>query len=159
MSSNALALCVRAAVIALTLCLFILLLSMLPSIGQDAIRAYPEYAYWSVPWTIFAWLCSAPLFVLFYFVWKVSGAIKREEVFSFKVAKWIKNAAYILFGDIAFFFFGNIALALTGRNHPYLMVVSIVLIILGIALALAAAVLSRYIAKAAILQEESDATV
>jgi hypothetical protein len=132
---------------------------MLPSVGTDFIRQYPEFASWRLPWTLFAWIATLPLFALMAYVWKVSGAIERDEVFTFQVANWIRIGSLLLFSDVAFFFCGNIALLAAGKSHPIIIAISLLLDVLGIALALAAAVLSRYITKAALLQEESDSTI
>jgi hypothetical protein len=132
---------------------------MLPSIGPELSASFPLYERWRLPWTVFLWLSSLPCFAVLVFIWKVSEAIKKEEVFTFQVAKWIRASSYLLFADVCFFFSGNIILQLFGLNHPGIIICSMFIDVLGIALALAAAVLSRYVTKAAVLQEESDATI
>jgi hypothetical protein len=83
----------------------------------------------------------------------------RDEVFTLTVARWIRTSAVLLFADVAFFFAGNLALFALKMSHPGIVLCSLLIDIIGIALALGAAVLSRYITKAAALQEESEGTI
>ena len=61
--------------------------------------------------------------------------------------------------DAALLFVGNVVLLLLNMNHPGILLLSVIGDIFIIALALLAAVLSRYLTKAAILQEESEGTI
>jgi hypothetical protein len=159
MSSKALALSVRVAAAAIVLCLLALLAATFPSVGADFIFGYAISESWRTPWLVFVWAASMPLFAIMSYVWKVSGAIGREEVFTRQVARWIKTSSILLFSDVAFFFCGNLALLIAGKSYAIILAGTLLLDVLGIFLALAAAVLSRYIVKAAALQEESDATI
>ncbi|MDR0935398.1 MAG: DUF2975 domain-containing protein [Oscillospiraceae bacterium] len=107
----------------------------------------------------FLWVAAIPCFVILLYVWKVSTAIWRDEVFTLKTAKWIKNSAILLLCDAAFFFLGNIYLLFIGLNRVEILILSVLASIFGVSLALLAAVLSRYITKAATLQEDSEGTI
>lgn len=159
MSSKTLCNMVRFAVIATTLCALFISLFLLPSWGKSIVDANPEFANLYFPWMGFLWVVILPCFVILFFVWKVSGAIKREEVFTFETAKWVRISAVILFSDAGFFLAGNIILSLINMNHPGILLLSMLGDMFAIALALLAAVLSRYITKAAVLQEESEGII
>lgn len=83
----------------------------------------------------------------------------RETVFTFQTAKWVKTGAVLLLSDIVFLFVGNVVLLLLNMNHPGILLLSVIGDIFAVALALLAAVLSRYLTKAAVLQEESEGTL
>jgi len=159
MSSKTLCVWVRIAVIAVALCGLVLCAYLIPLWGVDIATANPEFENWYLPWLLFLWVVSLPCFSILIFVWKVSGAINREEVFSSKTARWIKISAVLLFADVGLFFIGNLTFWLIGMNHPGILLLSMLVDIFAIALAVLAAVLSRYITKAAVLQEENEGTI
>ena len=159
MSSKSLCQIVRTAVIAVTICGLITCGYILPAIGADIIQSNPEFTHWYLPWLIFLLITSMPCFVILALVWKVSSAIKQERVFTFQTARLVKIAAMIMFCDVIFFFAGNFVLFLLNMNHPGIFFLSFFVDVFGIALALSAAILSRYLTKAAVLQEEADGTI
>jgi hypothetical protein len=123
------------------------------------IQGDPQLAGWFWPWLIFAWLFTVPCFVILVFIWKVSGAVIRESVFTLQTAKWVKTGAILLLADVAFLLVGNVVLLLLSMNFIGMLLLSIIGAMFAIALALMAAVLSRYLTKAAVLQEESEGTL
>jgi hypothetical protein len=145
---------IAAAICGLFLCSFVI-----PSWGGDILAANPELSGWFWPWLIFAWASSVPCFAILFFVWKVSGAVIEETVFTAKTAKWVKTGALLLLSDSAFVFVGNVVLLLLNMNHPGVLLLCVMGDIFAFALGLLAAVLSRYLAKAAALQEESEGTL
>jgi hypothetical protein len=138
----------------LFLCLYVI-----PSWGRGIIVTNPEFGGWFWPWLIFAWLVALPCYAILVFVWKVSGSVMSETVFTFQTAKWVKTGAVLLLSDAVFLFAGNIVLLLLNMNHPGILLLSVIGDIFAVALALLAAVLSRYLTKAAVLQEESEGTL
>lgn len=159
MSSKNLGSLMRVSVIAATICGLFLCLYVIPSWGRSIITVNPEFSSWLWPWLVFAWLVALPCFAILVFVWKVSGAVICETVFTGQTAKWVKIGAVLLLSDAAFLFVGNIVLLLLNMNHPGILLLSVIGDIFAVALALLAAVLSRYLTKAAVLQEESEGTL
>ena len=159
MSSKTLCYLIRFAVVATAACTLFTLLFIMPSWGLSTVKANFEFDGWYMPWFIFVWTASIPCFAILIFIWKVSGAINRDEVFTIKTAKWIKTSAVLLFADAGFFFVGNILFLLLNMSHPGILLLSMVGDIVAIVLALLAAVLSRYITKAAELQEVSEGMI
>ena len=159
MSSKTLSGLLRAAVAASGLCALYIALTVIPSLGKSIIELNPEFAHWYWPWLIFCWLVSLPCFAILGLVWKASGAIRDETIFTLKTAKLIKAGAILLFCDAGFFFTGNVVLSLLGMNHPGILLASLLGDIFAVALAVFASILARYVTKAAELQEMSDGTV
>jgi hypothetical protein len=159
MSSKTLGNLMRVSVIAAAMCGLFLVSFVIPSWGQDLISANPEFNGWFWPWLIFAWAFSLPCFAILVYVWKVSGAVIQETVFTVRTANWVKTGAFLLLGDAAFVFLGNVVLLLLNMNHPGILLLCVFGDIFAFALGILAAVLSRYLTKAAVLQEESEGTL
>jgi hypothetical protein len=150
---------VRIAVIIVVLCGGVACFYFLPSFGTNLTTRFPEYADFYYPWLIFLWIAAAPCFFFLALVWKLSTVIKREQVFTHKTAQLVKTYALILSADVIFFVMGNIVFLLLDMNHPVVLLLSVIIAIFGLALAVLVATLSRYLTKAAALQEEVDSTI
>ena len=153
MSSKALCGWVRAATIGVSACFLVLMGYVVPVLLDS------EHSPGYTPWLIFLWVCALPCFAVFACVWKVSGEIKREKVFTLRTARWVHTAAILLFADVGLFFIGNLVFIIIGLSRPGILMCSLLIDIFGVSLALAAATLSRYLTKAAVLQEESEGTI
>ncbi len=159
MSSKTACFCVRAAVIVLALSGLIIFGLFIPAEGAFALEESPEEAVLIWSWLIFLWCVALPCFAVLVYAWKVSTAIKKEQVFTMRTAKWVKAAALLLFADVGLLAAGNLAFVILGMNAPAIVLMSFFIIILETTLATFAAVLSHYIAKAAAIREENEGTV
>ena len=159
MSSKTLGNLMKVSVFAAVVCGLFLCLFIIPSWGASITGADPEFGGWFWLWLIFVWLFSMPYFTILVYVWKVSSAVIRDTVFTIQTAKWVKTGAVLLLSDAGFLFAGNVVLLLLNMNHPGVLMFSVISFIFAVALALLAAVLSRYLTKAAVLQEESEGTL
>ncbi len=159
MSSKTLCFWVRIADIGVAFCALLICAFLLPVQANAMIHEDPMAAGFVWPWIYFLWAVAIPFFVILVYVWKVSTAVKNDQVFTIQTAKWIKTGSLILFADIGLFFLGNAVFAILEMSGPPIVMMSLIIIIFGIAMALCAAVLSRYILKAAALQEENEGTV
>ena len=159
MSSKTLGNLMKVSVLAVAVCGLFLCLFVVPLWGYSVIDSNPEFGGWFWPWLVFTWLFSLPCFAILVYIWKVAGAVIGDTVFTTKTAKWVKTGAVLLLSDAAFLFVGNVTLLLLNMNHPSVLLLTIISAIFAIALALLAAVLSRYLTKAAILQEECEGTL
>jgi len=159
MTSRTLGNLMRISVIAAAVCGLFLCIYAIPACGRGIISEYPELESWFLPWLIFAWMVALPCFAVLFLIWKVSGAVINETVFTFRTAKWVKTGAVLFFCDAALLFIGNVVLLLLNMSHPGILLLSVIIDIFAIALAMLAAILSRYLTKAAVLQEESEGTI
>ena len=159
MSSKVLCNLVRTAVIMVAICGIIVCYYLLPSLGTFIKDNNPGYANFYFPWLIFLWVTIVPGFVVLVFIWKVSTAIKLDTVFTLKTASFFSKCTVILFCDVVFFFAGNIVFLMLGLNHVFILFLSLIAGIFGITLTVLMALFSRYLTKAATLQEEVDSIV
>jgi len=157
MSSKTLCAWVRFSVAAFACC-GAFFLAVLPLWTKDYLSArYGLLA--SYLWLGFLLFAAMPCCAVLVLVWRVSGAIRDETVFTARTAKTIGTAAAWLFGDAVFIFSGNIALLFVNFNHPGVILAALAVVFVLIAFGVLAAVLSRYIQKAADLQEISEGTI
>lgn len=126
---------------------------------DSVIDMYPEFTYCKVPWLVFLWLTAIPCYGVLILGWKVASNIGADRTFCMENAKCFQWVSALAVGDCLFFFAGNIVLWLLNMNHPGVICLALIVIFFGIAVAVAAAVLSRLVRKAADLQEESDLTI
>ena len=147
------------AVVAVSVCGIAVGFWIIPSWGKAIIGANPEFSAWYWPWLVFSWIVGLPCFAVLIFIWKVAVAIKQEAVFTLLTAKWIKTASILIFVDVAVFFCGNVLFVCLNMSHPGILLASMLADILAVSLGLLAAILSRYITKAAALQEVSEGMI
>ena len=106
---------------------------------------------------VFYWLTSVPCFGVLVLGWLVTMQMKKGELFREKTAKLIQWATVILFVDIIVFFVGTLIFFLLKWNE-LIFLYSLVAVV-GMFVVLFLAVVSHYISKAAVLQEESEGTI
>ena len=130
-----------------------------PSYGQAIVDDYPEYAnrYW--PWLLFLWGSGIPCYAVLVIGWKVATKIGLDQSFSMENASYLKWVAWLAAGDAIYFFLGNLILLFLDMSHPGVTLFSLIISFGGVAVAVAAAVLSHLIQKAADMQEENELTV
>lgn len=130
-----------------------------PSYGQAIVDDYPEYAnrYW--PWLLFLWGSGIPCYAVLVIGWRVATKIGLDQSFSMENASYLKWVAWLAAGDAIYFFLGNLILLFLNMSHPGVTLFSLIISFGGVAVAVAAAVLSHLIQKAADMQEENELTV
>lgn len=146
-------------IIGFAICGLIIYAVVIPLLGKDIIERHAEYTYWYTPWLLFLWGTGVPCFVALFLGWKVAKNIGLDKSFSNENAVIFKWVSVLAVGDSLLFFIGNIIFLLLDMNHPSVLIMSFIIIFVGIAVAIAAAVLSHLIKKAAVLQDQSDWTI
>lgn len=111
------------------------------------------------PWLYFIWASGIPCYVVLFLAWQIAANIGLNHSFSYKNAGLLKWISIIAAGDATFFFIGNIIMLLLKLNHPVIVLFSLIIVFVGISIAVASAVLSHLVSKAAALQEENDLTI
>ena len=159
MEQKGLATWLKIIIIGVGLCGLVVYFVVIPSFGQSMVYDYPEFANRFLPWLVFLWITAIPCYAAFVFGWKIAVNIGRDKSFSGENAKYLKWIAWLAAGDGIFFFVGNIAMLLADMSHPGVALLSLIVVFAGVAIAVAAAVLSHLVQKAALLQEQSDLTI
>ncbi len=132
---------------------------VVPELGNDFVSHYPEYINGCYLWLGLLWLTAVPCYIVLYLAWKISNNIGKDNSFSKENAVSMKYISTLALGDSIFFFAGNIIYLIIGFNHPSVVLAALVVVFIGVSIAVAAAVLSHLILKAANLKEENDLTI
>jgi hypothetical protein len=133
--------------------------AVLPLLGQDLLKSYPEFSARFWPWMIFLWLTAIPCFAVLGCGFKIAAEIGADRSFSFKNAALLKTVSLLAASDSAFFFAGNLVFLLLNLSHPSVVLGACLVVFVGVAIAVAAAVLSHLVEKAARMNEEQELTI
>lgn len=132
---------------------------VVPLFGLSLREQYPEFSNRFYPWLAFLWAAAIPCFAALAAAWKITENIGKDRSFSEENAALFPQDLHFIRGGRRIFFAGNLALLLLDMSHPSVVLFSLVVVFGGIAVAVAAAVLSHLSKKAALLQEQSDFTI
>ena len=149
----------KAIIIIIGLCGLIVYFGILPDCGSWMQDSYPEFASWHWPWMIFLWITAIPCYAILVLAWKIAVNIGENRSFSSSNAALLQGIAWLVAGDILFFFLGNVVFFFMSMNHPGIFLISLLICFVGFSVTVAAACLSHLVQKAADLQEQSDLTV
>lgn len=141
------------------LCGLIVYAVVVPMYGDHLRTLYPEFSNRFLPWLIFLWASGIPCFTVLVFAWRIATNIEKDQCFSNQNARLLKWISILSATDAAFFFVGNVLLLLLNMSHPGVVLASLVIVFVGVAFAAVSAVLSYFVKKAAVLQEQSDWTI
>ena len=141
------------------LCGLLVYALILPQCGLSLRARYPEFSDRFWPWLIFLWATGIPCFAVLMDAWKIAGNIGKDRSFSEENARLFQKISVFSAADAGFFFVGNLILLLLDMSHPSVVLFSLIVVFAGVAVAVAAAVLSHLVKKAALLQEQSDWTI
>lgn len=159
MEQKGLATWLKIILVGVGICGLVVYFVVFPSYGESLVNDYPEFSNRFWPWLIFLWISGIPCYAVLLFGWKIATNIGRDQSFSNANAKYLKWIAWLAAGDGIFFFVGNIVLLFTNMSHPGIALFSLLVVFAGVAVAVASAVLSHLVQKAAVLQEQSDLTI
>ena len=159
MTQNTLSKWLKAIIIGLGIFGVLVYGSVIPECGDMLVSMYPEFSYCYYPWLIFIWITGIPCYAVLVFAWKVAVNIQNDNSFSMENARLMKWVACMALSDVTFFFIGNVIFLFLNMNHPSIMIASLLIVFIGVAVAVAAVILSHLIAKAAVLKEQTDLTI
>ncbi len=159
MSQDTLAKWLKAIIIGVGIFGVIVYGGVIPECGEMLVTMYPEFSYCYYPWLIFIWMTGIPCYAVLVLAWKIAANIQKDNSFSVHNARLMKWIAGMALGDVTFFFIGNVVFLFLNMNHPGIVLGSLLIVFIGVAVAVAAVVLSHLITKAANLQEQTDLTI
>ena len=134
-------------------------LGVLPGVGSWMVDLAPEFGGYFWPWLIFLWILSVPCYMALWMAWKIFTDIEKDKAFTMENAKRMGNVSFLAAADAVLLVVGNVVYLILHMNHPGVLLASFFIALVGIAIAIAAAMLSHLIRKAARLQDESDWTI
>lgn len=132
---------------------------VIPVLGKDLVVAAPEFSNRYYPWLIFLWVTAIPCCGALLCAWRIASNIGRDRSFSKDNARLLKWISILAGGDALFFFVTNLVYLFLDMSHPGVVLLSLLVAFVGVAVTVAAAVLSHLVEKAADIQEENQLTV
>ena len=146
-------------VIFMVICGVALCAGVLPLAGKELAMKYPEFAYCYYPWLVFLWIMALPCFAALRLAWKIFVNIEKDHSFCMENADYLKKISFLAGADAGILFLGNVLFLLLSMSHPGILLGALLVVIVGVGVSVAAAVLSHLVRKAAVLQEQSDLTI
>lgn len=159
MNQSALSKWLKLIIVVVGLCGLFVYVWVIPSLAQMMAGNYPEFAFCFWPWLILVWITALPCYGVLAFGWRISENIGNDRSFSIENAKCLKWVAIFAAADTGFFFVMNIVFWLLNMNHPGIVLMSLLVLVIGAAISAVSAALSHLVRKAADLQEQNDLTI
>ncbi|SCP97213.1 DUF2975 domain-containing protein [Anaerobium acetethylicum] len=159
MNQMSLAKWLKVITIGVGVCGLIFYFGIVPYLGSGLAEQNPELAHAFWPWMVFIWLTGVICYIALFDFWQICCEIGADNSFSEKNALKLKRISQLAAGDSALFFAGNILFLLLDMNHPGIVLLSLLLVFAGIAVAILSAALSHLVLKACDIQDENNLTI
>ena len=161
MKQKTLALLLKIAIISVLICMGLVYCWIVPEVfGRPLAEAGDgEFAYLFPVWLTLISITALPVLAALVLAWIVSHNIGNDRSFCMANAKLLAAIAILIGADVLYFFIANVVMMFCNANHPGVLLMSLIVCVVGTAMAVAAAALSHFIRKAAELQEQSDLTI
>ena len=133
---------------------------LVPALGRELAREFPEVAWLFWPCLGAFWLTCLPVLAALVLVWRMAARIGRDNSFCRENARDLKRICWLALGDTAAYLVGTIAIWALKVGFPPIFLMGVLAILLvGVAIAVVAAILSHLIQKAAELKADQDLTI
>ena len=130
-----------------------------PFLGNGIALANQEIAYLYWPCLIFVWVTAVPFYVALVESWRICGEVQKGRAFCERNVKRLKQISRLALAECIIYFAALAFLAVSNLLHPAVLLLILVILCIGFAIAVFAAVLSHLTAKAGALQDENDLTI
>jgi hypothetical protein len=104
-------------------------------------------------------MTSIPCYAAIVCGWQIADEIAKDNSFYTKNANLLKLISIFACSASAFFFIGNIIFLFLNMNHPGVILLSLFVVLAGIAITVTTALLSHLVYKAARIREENVLTI
>lgn len=113
--------------------------------------------YWQ--WVIFALLSAVPCYLVLIEGWKIVNRIEKDNSFCVENAEGLSRVSFYALIDSAYVFIGNVVLMVLGLSRVSVFFLTLLIVIVGVSVGVAAAALSHLVRKAALLKQENDSFI
>lgn len=155
MSRKRLAGWLKVIVFGLAVCGLLIYFLVIPRIGRALAEQNPQFSYCFLPWIIFLWITAIPCYAALAWGWSIACEIGRDRSYSMKNATSLKRIMVAAILDTGVFFIGNVIFLCLNMNHPSILLASMLICVIGTAIAIVAGALSHLVAKAAAQKKTS----
>lgn len=137
----------------------ILCFCMAPAVGRDIAKANPELDYMFWPCLIFIWISAVPFYTALVQCWLICNEIQKDKAFCSLNVKRLKRIGKLALSECLLYFAALVILAFMDLLNFGILIVIVVILCIGFAIAIFSAVLSHLAAKAGSIQDENDLTI
>lgn len=159
MKRSVLAKCLKCIEIFIVLVGAFFYINMLPSIIRDQVAMFPEYASWEAPCVAAVSLTAVPILIGLVAFWQICTDIARNQSFSRKNGKRLSIIGACAIADTVYFSIVSLLLFGFGAYNPGLMLLSVMIMLIGLAASIAAFLLSHLVGKASAMEDDIKLTV
>lgn len=132
---------------------------IVPSVCADASARYLQYANCFLPWILFSFVTAIPCYAVLVLGWQIAKSISDDKAFVMKNSAKLRVIAFLALATSVYLFAGSTIFFVMNMLHFTVFVCTLLITFIGVAISVAAAVLSFLVQKAAKLQEDSDLTI
>lgn len=159
MEQTKLSIWLKSVIVGVGICGVVACFLIIPMVGKSIVWKYPECSHYFAPWLIFLLITSIPCYIALFYAWKIATEIGKDNSFSQVNAKSLKTISNLALIDISVFLAGNVVLLFLNISHPGMLILSFFISFIGVAIAIAAAVLSHLVLNAAKIKDEVEAII
>ncbi len=107
-------------------------------------------------WAVLYILTAIPCYMVLVAGWSIAKRIGDNNSFCRENVKSFKNISVLAIIDTVYFFFVNILMLICGLDRMYMLFMAMVIVFIGVAISVAAAILSHLVEKATAIREENE---
>jgi len=159
MNQKKLANALKGILITVGLCGLVVYSYLVPFWGKDIVNSMPEFSYCFWPWLILIWITAVPFYLVLFWGWRIATEIGKDNYFSEINATYLKKIMITAITGSVVFFAGNITFLFLNMNHPGIIFLSLIVFFAGVAVAVASAILSHLVLKAANMKYENESFI
>ena len=159
MNRKSLARCLKGIVCFLMVVGIAVYAGMIPDMVHSAAKSFPELAYLATPCIVLASLTALPVLLALYEFWNICTRIAQDRSFCRENARGMTVIGACALADTVYCFGITVFLCVKGASNPGVLLVMMGVMVVGLAIAVAAFLLSHLVEKASAMEEEIQLTV
>ena len=132
---------------------------LVPALGLELVREFPEVAWLFWPCLIGFWLTCLPVLAALVLVWRMAARIGRDNSFCMKNALRLRTCSLLAAADTVYYIIGGVVLLSMNLLHIGIAIIGLGVCAVGAAISVLCAALSHLTRKAADMRSENDLTI
>ncbi len=132
---------------------------IIPSWSHDIIPEYSKTEYLWGLFIVFIWITAIPCYLCLWKFWGICTRIGNDCSFCLENAAALKSISKYFITDCIIYIIATITAFILGILHPGILLIIMVILFIGFAVAIITAALSHLVLKASDLKQENDLTI
>lgn len=130
-----------------------------PLLGKELVSTNPQLEFLFWPSLIFIWISAIPLFISLYMFYLISQEIINDNPFFKKNSIRLTIVSRLALLESGLYLFALIVLIILGEFHISLLLIIIIVMFIGLAMAVITAILAHLVDKARRIEIENELTI